>query len=38
MRTLAGCIAGLLLFGLLATAQKKNAAGGTENAVTALEQ
>jgi ketosteroid isomerase-like protein len=38
MRILAGCIAGLLLFALPASAQKKSAAGGTEKAVAALEQ
>ena len=38
MRTLAWCIAALLLFALPASAQKESAAGGTEKAVAALEQ
>jgi ketosteroid isomerase-like protein len=38
MRTLASCVAGLLFFALPALPQKKNAAGGTEKAVVALEQ
>ncbi|HLK31887.1 MAG TPA: nuclear transport factor 2 family protein [Terriglobales bacterium] len=38
MRTLAWWIAGLLLFALPTSAQKKSAAGGSEKAVAALEQ